>query len=192
MFLPLVHVSLPDMRAGWSPEAHFAPMTFMLEGLVKLNEWHIDQSFKRAQRLGTPPIPPLFETGIRYQEDPQGREDWRDIMAILEHVAKTGKGIDCDNIIGWRCAELRYADRLKRGLRFEDELPNSVVPVIKWQHLTQDQARQFGYFPSTSPGDKGIPPEGLWLVHCVARFPSGAIEDTSKILGMGGSYTSRA
>lgn len=172
MMTPLVHVTLPDLAEN-SVESHFAPLVFMLEGLIKLNEWHITRSMKRAKLGMGPMIPPLYATGIRYQEDKPGEENWRDVYAILEHVAKTGRGIDCDQIVCWRVAELRVA-----GVAAE--------PVIKWQHLTRPIAIQIGY-PA-----KLIPEDGLWLVHCCVRFPDGAIEDTSKILGMGGSFTSKA
>lgn len=169
---PLVHVSLPELGDN-SVESHFAPLVFMLEGLIKLNEWHINRSFKRAALgMGTP-IPPLYASGLYYQEDPAGREDWRDAPAIIQNLKNNGRGADCDQIICWRVAELRCA-----GIAAE--------PVIKWQHLDHATAVGCGY-PS-----KMLPKDGLWLVHCCVRFPDGSIEDTSKNLGMGGSFTSRA
>ncbi len=172
MITPLVHVTLPDL-ADNSVESHFAPLVFMLEGLVKLNEWHITRSMKRAAAGMGLPVPPLYTTGIYYQEDKPGEENWRDVHAILDRFAQTGQGVDCDQLVCWRVAELRCA-----GIAAE--------PVIKWQHLPQDLARQLGY-----PGQI-VPPEGLWLVHCCVKFPDGTIEDTSKILGMGGNFTSKA
>ncbi len=38
---------------------------------------------------------------------------------------------------------------------------------------------------------KSLPPDGVYLVHCVVRFPDGRIEDPSKILGMGGQFMER-
>lgn len=172
MMTPLVHLTLPPFGV-YSPESHFAPLVFMLEGLVKVNEHHINQSFRRAKAGLGSPIPPLFSTGIRYQEDPPGKENWRDIYAILQHIANGAKGIDCDQIVCWRVAELRCA-----GIDAE--------PVIKWQHLTREIAIKLGFKPQF------VPNEGLWLVHCCVRFPDGSIEDTSKLLGMGGSFTSKA
>ena len=172
MMTPLVHITLPEL-GPYSPESHFAPLVFMLEGLIKVNEHHIRQSFRRAQVGMGEPIPPLYSTGIYYQEDPPGQENWRDVLACIEHYLRTGKGIDCDQLICWRVAELRVA-----GIAAE--------PVIKWQLLPKATAVALGY-PS-----KMIPDEGLWLVHCLVRFADGSLEDTSKILGMGGSFTSKA
>jgi hypothetical protein len=173
MFLPLVHVTLPPLEEGNSAERHFAPLVFMLEGLINLNLWHLSQSFRRVRAgLEAAPIPPLHASGAFYAEDPPGQENWRDIPAALDRV-RSGKGIDCDNIIAWRTAELRFA-----GIAAD--------PVIKWQHLPHETAVRLGY-PA-----KFVPLEGLWLVHCCVRWPNGAIEDTSKDLGMGGNFTSKA
>lgn len=172
MMTPLVHVTLPDL-ADNTVESHFAPLIFMLEGVIKLNEWHFTRALKKAALGLGSPFPQLYDTGIYYQEDPPGREDWRDAPAALDRFFRTGKGIDCDQLICWRVAELRVA-----GIAAD--------PVIKWQHLSHALAVQIGY-PS-----KMIPAEGLWLVHCCVRFPDGTIEDTSKNLGMGGNFTSKA
>ena len=169
---PLVHVTLPDL-ADNSVESHFAPLVFMLEGLIKLNEWHLRRNQKRAQLGLEPLIPPLYSSGIYYQEDKPGREDWRDAPAILDRFHKTGAGCDCDQLICWRVAELRVA-----GMQAD--------PVIKWQHLSQADAARAGY------SSEFVPADGLWLVHCCVRFPDGSVEDTSKNLGMGGSFTSKA
>ena len=172
MMTPLVHITLPPLDA-YSVESHFAPLVFMLDGLAKVNEHHIRQSFRRAAAGMGEPIPPLYSTGIYYQEDPAGQENWRDVLAAINWFLKTGKGIDCDQLICWRVAELRVA-----GIAAE--------PVIKWQLLPKEVAIALGY-PS-----RMIPAEGLWLVHCLVRFPDGSLEDTSKILGMGGNFTSKA
>jgi hypothetical protein len=160
---PLVHVTLPDL-ADNSVESHFAPVVLLLEGPIKVNEFHIARSLKRAAQGDGVPIPPLYASGVTYKEDPAGREDWRDVYSVMEK----GTG-DCDNLVCWRVAELRVA-----GIAAE--------PVIKWQHLGPDVARQLGY---------PCGPDGLWMVHCCVRFPDGTIEDTSKNLGMGAEFTSK-
>lgn len=172
MITPLVHVTLPELDDN-TVESHFAPLVFMLEGLIKLNQWHITRSIKRAALGRGVPFPPLYSTGIYYQEDPPGHEDWRDAPAALAHFLETGRGIDCDQCVCWRVAELRVA-----GIAAE--------PVIKWQHLDRATAIRLGY------SAKFLPADGLWLIHCCVRFPDGSIEDTSKNLGMGGSFTSKS
>jgi hypothetical protein len=162
---PLFHITLPELDDN-SPEAHFAPLVFALEGLIAINVHHIRRSHLRAAAGLGPPIPPLYESGVRYSEDKPGREDWRDVYTILQR----GYG-DCDNVVGWRCAELRVA-----GIAAE--------PVIKWQHIPRDIATALGY-------GANVGADGLWMVHCCVRYPDGTIEDPSKRLGMGGNFTSQ-
>jgi hypothetical protein len=168
---PLVHLTLPDL-ATHSVEAHFAPIVLLLEGPIKVNEHHIRLQNNKFLRGEAPiPFPPLYTSGAYYEEDPAGREDWRDVYSCLEKLAG-GHGIDCDNLICWRVAELRVA-----GVNAE--------PVIKWQHIPHELAVSIGY-----PADF-VSGEGLWLVHCCVRFPDGTIEDTSKNLGMGAEYNNK-
>lgn len=171
MFTPLLHITLPedDGDDDESRQArHFAPIVLALEAMIAVNKWHIERSLKRAARGKGVPVPPLYLSGVRYQEDPPGREDWRDCYTVL----KRGKG-DCDNLVAWRVAELRVA-----GIDAE--------PVVKWQHVPKDLVvKLMGHPPNK------VPKEGIWMVHCSVRFPDGRIEDVSKNLGMGGAYTNR-
>ena len=168
MITPLVHLTLPDLETN-SVEAHFAPLVFLLEGLIKVNEFHFNRAKKLAAIGRGAPFPKLYDTGIYYEEDKPGREDWRDAPAILDRFFRTGRGADCDQLLCWRVAEQR-----------SDGIP--CEPVIKWQHLTKQIASAI--YPANM-----IPDEGLWLVHCCVRYGNGTIEDISKILGMGGSFT---
>lgn len=187
----LMHVTLPPM-GPYSPAFHFAPLVALLEGVVELNRCHIRQSLNRAAAGLGDPIPPLYGAGIPYREDPFGQENWGDVLYCLQCG-----WADCDRLVLWRTAEVREAG-----------VP--VKPVIKWQHLTREMAIAVGY-----PADE-VDPEGVWLVHCCVEWPAvymtppvsahplvGAwqrcvlmrpsddpIEDPSKELGMGGSFTS--
>jgi len=46
-------------------------------------------------------IPPLYKSGVRYEEEPPGQEDWQDVRTCL----KMGIG-DCEDLACWRAAEL--------------------------------------------------------------------------------------
>lgn len=167
---PLIHLTLPSL-SDYSVEAHFAPIVILLEGHTKVNEHHIRlQNGKFLRGEAAIPFPPLYCSGAYYEEDPQGHEDWRDVYECLKRIA-SGHGIDCDQLVCWRVAELRVA-----GVAAE--------PVIKWQNLPRELAEAMGY--------GAMPDEGLWLVHCCVRFPDGSIEDTSKILGMGAEFNNRS
>ena len=96
---PLFHVTLPPDTDG---PAHFAPLQITLEGLCKINEWHLKRRWRQVEKgEATEMFPPLYESGVRYQEDPPGKEDWKDIPAVLAD----GHG-DCDRLAAWRTAEL--------------------------------------------------------------------------------------
>jgi hypothetical protein len=61
----------------------------------------IDEMYLRAH----PEVPPLYTTGVRYEEEPPGQEDWQDVRTTL----KKGVG-DCEDLACWRAAELRVRD----------------------------------------------------------------------------------
>ena len=92
MITPKVHLTLPEHfdEDDRDEERHFAPIIPLLEGLIKVNEWHLRRSLRRAQKGLAAPIPPLYASGVRYKEDPPGQENWKDIPAVL----KDGHG-DC-------------------------------------------------------------------------------------------------
>jgi hypothetical protein len=84
MITPKVHITLPENDdEGNDEERHFAPIIPLLEGVIKVNEWHIRRAIRRAEKGLGYPIPPLYASGVRYQEDPPGQENWKDCLAVL-------------------------------------------------------------------------------------------------------------
>jgi hypothetical protein len=161
MTTPLFHLSLPDTADA----AHFAPLQIALEGLTKINEWHIARNVKRVLKGADEGfIPPLYLSGVVYREEAPGHEDWLDCIAVLRQGFA-----DCEDLAAWRAAELRVAG-------------HDVEPVIRWQWIPRELMIAQGY-----PAKK-LPRDGVWLVHCVVRWPDGSIEDPSKLLGMGGEF----
>jgi len=55
-----------------------------------------------------PETPPLYLSGVRYQQEPFGEEEWQDIPYTL----KLGYG-DCEDLAAWRVAELRVMNNEK-------------------------------------------------------------------------------
>lgn len=174
MLTPLLHITLPE---GDGPDRHVVPVIFALNAMIGVNEWHIRRANKRTMKGEGVPVPPLYASGVYYEEDPPGREDWRDCYVVLAR----GKG-DCDNLVAWRVAELKAA-----GFPAE--------PVIKYQLIPRDQMIRIGY-PANKVGD-----DGILMIHCAVRGPRQClinpeqqpdgtwIEDVSKNLGMGGNFT---
>lgn len=83
-------VALPQ---GLSADATVEALMPLLEGMVQVN-----MQLLRRYRL-----PPLYETGVRYRlHNYDGFEHFDPCVRVLAR----GWG-DCDNLIYWRCAELR-------------------------------------------------------------------------------------
>jgi hypothetical protein len=168
------HLTLPELGNA-TEEEHFAPLLWALEGMATVNEHIIKWAMRRAARGISPMIPPVYASGVRYQEDPAGREDWRDCLQVMQR----GVG-DCDQLVSWRLGELRVAG-------------HPCEPAIKWQHIPKEVATKIRKADGTPAYPASmVPDEGLWLVHCAVKHANGAIEDISKNLGMGGQYTSAA
>jgi hypothetical protein len=85
MITPKVHITLPENfdEDDHGEARHFAPILPLLEGLIKVNEWHLRRALRRAQKGLGYPIPPLYASGVRYREDPPGQENWKDVLAVL-------------------------------------------------------------------------------------------------------------
>jgi len=52
-----------------------------------------------------PSIPRIYQSGVRYEEEPKGQEDWQDCLTCIRlHVG------DCEDLACWRAAELQVRD----------------------------------------------------------------------------------
>ena len=186
MLTPLLHITMPEDDGE---DRHFAPIIFALQAMINVNRWHIQRGLERSRRGKGPRVPLLYESGVRYKEDPPGQENWKDCLAVIAE----GTG-DCDRLVAWRVAELDVA-----GIQAE--------PIIKWQQVPRDTMIRLGH-----PAHM-VPRDGISMVHVLVRYhdpecPSHGqgqrgtgtayrenaqctcpIEDPSKILGMGGDYT---
>ena len=80
------------MRIGFRLPASRAMLNAALEGLTQANV-----ALLRSRRL-----PPLYESGVVYRQEPPGREDW----LTADQVLKRKHG-DCEDLATWRAAEYR-------------------------------------------------------------------------------------
>jgi hypothetical protein len=153
---PPSHTFTFDMDGfGWGDLRRAARrMQILLDALTKIHLDHLRHY---------PKTPSLYESGVVYEREPPGREDWQDIFTTL----RRGGG-DCEDLATWRAADL-----ITRG-----------VPARAF-----GRPRPMMIPRPCSEGAiacEGKPEVGtLW--HILVRLPNGTIEDPSKKLGMEGA-----
>lgn len=86
-------------RARMGGELVDAAFCILLGSLAAWNEALIRESRARGVLL-----PALYEAGVRYQREPFPREDWLDVLEVIQR--RQG---DCEDLACWRVAELRAA-----------------------------------------------------------------------------------
>ena len=80
-----------------SDEAKIPVLVQLLEALTAVNVAWLREH---------PDAPWLYESGVLYEEEPAGRDDWQDIPETL--LLRTG---DCEDLGCWRLGELRTRGR---------------------------------------------------------------------------------
>lgn len=115
-----------------------------LEAVILANQLYL--------RLHT--VPNIYESGIRYEEEPAG-QPYEDFSAIPVVLAR-GHG-DCDDLVSWRIAELRNAGE-KAKVR------------LKWAYDPIRGARMFHVLVRRSNGQVEDPSKRLGMgTHKAAR-----------------------
>src|SRR5689334_12279791 len=79
------------------PQLNKRVIEIMLAALVELNIDYLREH---------PNTPPIFSSGIRYEAEPAGQEQWLSIPFVLMR-RDMGLGADCEDLACWRVAELR-------------------------------------------------------------------------------------
>lgn len=98
-----LRVGIADMTnrslAGYSGRQYkrFFPLVMSLELLCKVNEWQLARFAREGKTVA-----PLYRSGVYYQAEPPGEEEWLDIPSLY----KQGFG-DCEDLACARVAELR-------------------------------------------------------------------------------------
>lgn len=156
-------LSLPDADTvnPASVMKRFEPLQIALEALTKINEWHL----RNGIEIGLP-FPRLYESGVIYEEEPPGQEDWLDIPSLYQ--ARKG---DCEDLGCALSAERRVYDGIQS------------IPYIRHKFVPSSELILSGY------PKKNIPRDGIFLVHILSMMPDGSLEDPSKMLGMQGEYS---
>lgn len=74
------------------------PIILCLRTLVDCNKWFLARMAKEGKTVA-----PLYESGVYYQAEPAGEEEWLDIPTLY----KQGFG-DCEDLASARVAELQH------------------------------------------------------------------------------------
>jgi hypothetical protein len=79
-----------------------------------------------------PHTPALYASGVRYLQEPDGRDEWQDIPDTIER--RSG---DCEDLAAWRMAEIRVreGDRLSRWHITVDELRDTRGHPVTTYHI---------------------------------------------------------
>lgn len=106
--------------------AKLGVLDFLLEALTAANV---------AYLLLRPETPTLYESGVRYEEEPPGRDEWQDIPDTI--VRRRG---DCEDLACWRMADLRLgrAEAHEPNARFfisADDLPDGTGGTVHTFHI---------------------------------------------------------
>lgn len=182
----MVWRSFPRLTAG----QRRAVIQSLLEALCTVNT---------AYLLLFPGTPWLYDSGIRYVEEPPDRDDWQDIEETLHrHEA------DCEDLAAWRVAELRV--RCREPATFDISVQDirqqtcTACKAIIFKMPEEDAQRRppgevaehvrrarLKHQHETRCTDPGIPGEIGGIVttyHIAVRRGDGRKEDPSRRLGM--------
>lgn len=107
-----------------------------------------------------PHTPRLYESGVRYEEEPPGRDEWQDIPDTI--ARRSG---DCEDLAAWRIAELWFfkEDPAAAWYITVDEIPDQSGRMVTTYHIQILRSSATAHTRETEDGH---------------------IEDPSRVLGM--------
>lgn len=126
----------------------------LLSALVRVN---------LATLRKNPQLPDLYKSGVRFQVERPGEEDWCDIPTVI----KRGFA-DCEDLACWRAAELRV-----RGVEYPD---------MPGRRFLVPDAKPFFYWRRVHPTKTLY---HIQVIYTDPRSGQRLIEDPSRMLGMG-------
>ena len=199
MAMPKIEFRTQMFRGDWDQVWSQMRMLFMMEGLCRVNQTHL-QEFEAMKKRGLVKnnYPAIYRAGVHYETE-KNTEIWPDIPSLLQGTLGPGlyPGVwgDCEDLACARVAELR-------------ELPWHYERPAKVKGRTECADPRFPQEPSAIAADAaGTPwpgwkkvnggirakpfakwrrgPQGQYHYHALVYLPDGRLEDPSLVLGMG-------
>jgi hypothetical protein len=177
-------------------------MLFMMEGLCRVNQTHLQQ-FEAFKERGLVPhnYPSVYRSGMHYETE-KGTEIWPDIPSLL--MGTMGKGVypgnwgDCEDLACYRVAELRelpfHYERPASWNKSKIEVadPRYPQPAAPGATVPVSGAADWSGWKKVTGGIRAKPfakwrrgPQGNYHYHALTYLPDGRLEDPSLVLGMG-------
>jgi hypothetical protein len=208
MGMPNITYRCQMFRGDWDQIWSQKRMLFLMEGLIRVNQTHLQQ-FDEFQRRGLVErgYPSIYRAGVHYETE-KGTEIWPDVPSLL--MGTMGKGNyaghwgDCEDLACYRVAELReLPEHYERPASWDKSKTEFADPRYPQPSATIMTA----HGPVAAPGAKlddwqgwkkvkgGIRakpfakwrrgPRGNYHYHALVYLPDGRLEDPSLVLGMG-------
>ena len=199
MAMPKIEFRTQMFRGDWDQVWSQLRMLFMMEGLCRVNQTHL-QEFRAFKKRGlvASNYPSVYRSGVHYETE-KGTEIWPDIPSLLQGTMGSGvyPGVwgDCEDLACYRIAELRE-------LAWHYERPSKVKGRTEYADPRYPQepdaiaaskaGKPWPGWKKVSGGIKAKPfakwrrgPQGQYHYHALVYLPDGRIEDPSLVLGMG-------
>jgi hypothetical protein len=202
MGMPNIVFRCQMFRGDWDQVWSQKRMLFLMEGLCRVNQTHLQQ-FEAFKERGLVPnnYPSVYRSGLHYETE-KGTEIWPDIPSLL--MGTMGKGLysgiwgDCEDLACYRVAELRelpfHYERPMPGKPGRTEVadPRYPQPVAAGAAVPLAGQADWSGWKKVKGGIRAKPfakwrrgPQGNYHYHALTYLPDGRLEDPSLVLGMG-------
>jgi hypothetical protein len=202
MGMPNIVFRCQMFRGDWDQVWSQKRMLFLMEGLVRVNQTHLQQ-FEEFKKRGLVPnnYPSVYRSGLHYETE-KGTEIWPDIPSLL--MGTMGKGTypgiwgDCEDLACYRVAELRelpyHYERTAPWNKSKIEVadPRYPQPAAPGDAVPLSGEADWSGWRKVAGGIRSMPfakwrrgPQGNYHYHALTYLPDGRLEDPSLVLGMG-------
>ena len=202
MGMPNIVFRCQMFRGDWDQVWSQKRMLFLMEGLVRVNQTHLQQ-FEEFKKRGLVEnnYPSVYRSGLHYEVE-KGTEIWPDIPSLL--MGTMGKGTypgiwgDCEDLACYRVAELRelpyHYERTAPWNKSKIEVadPRYPQPTSPGAAVPLSGEADWSGWKRVDGGIRAMPfakwrrgPQGNYHYHALTYLPDGRLEDPSLVLGMG-------